>query len=190
MSVPPILAAVRAATAPLHDAVEAEAGLEARLRDPLLRPVVVADLLAFHRAAEAAVSPWADAVAAEGLTPAPQTRALQAALSDMRADAPDPVTRAPAPTLGEALGWLYVVEGSMLGGRVMQKAMIRDGIDQQGLGFLDPWGDETGSRWRALISAMESACASGRAAGADIVKGGVDAFSLAHKLLTPVRTTA
>ncbi|RZJ40851.1 MAG: hypothetical protein EON86_11620 [Brevundimonas sp.] len=83
------------------------------------------------------------------------------------------------------MGWVYVAEGSMLGGRVMRKAMMRDDIPLTGLEFLDPWGDETGSRWRAFLQAMESAYASGRATQDEIVKGGVDAFDLAFRVLVP-----
>lgn len=190
MSAPEILTALRAATARLHEAVEADAAVEGRLRDPERRAAMVADLLSFHRTAEAVVAPWSAMVAAEGLRPVSRTDALRAALAVMARDAPPPVTGRAATSLGEAMGWLYVVEGSMLGGRVMQKAMIRDGIDQRGLCFLDAWGADTAARWRELIAAIESACESGRAAGADIIRGGVDAFSLAHRLLTPAEATA
>jgi heme oxygenase len=148
---------------------------------------MVAAMHDFHQRVDVAVTPWTGAVAAEGLALTSRAPALRAALAALDGPVhPVPVGHA-AVSLGEALGWLYVAEGSMLGGRVMKKAMTRDGVDQTGLDFLDPWGHETGSRWQTLIAAMESACGSGRAASGDIVKGGVDAFSLAYRLLTATR---
>ena len=73
----------------------------------------------------------------------------------------------------------------MLGGRMMRRAMVADGIGLTGLEFLDPWGDATGPRWRAFLRAMEDACASGQAVQADVLKGGCDAFDLACALLIP-----
>lgn len=75
----------------------------------------------------------------------------------------------------------------MLGGRVMRKAMRRDGMGVEGLSFLDPYGDETGPRWQAFIRALETAGARGLADKGDVVTGGRDAFGLAGRLLVPPR---
>ena len=65
------------------------------------------------------------------------------------ADAPGPDSRA------EALGWLYVLEGSSLGGKVIRKQVTSSGGDMTGLGFLDPYGAELGARWRAFLNVLE-----------------------------------
>lgn len=145
---------------------------------------MVARLHALHAAVEQAVAPWRDAVEADGYAAVSRASMIRndlARLSHPPASHPAP----PLATFGEALGWLYVAEGSMLGGRVMRRAMVADGISLAGLDFLDPHGEETGPRWRAFLLAMDSACASGRAAHADIVRGGRDAFDLAFRLLVP-----
>jgi heme oxygenase len=189
--VSPVLQALRDATADIHTAVETDADVEARLRDSVARPLMVARFHVLHSAVEAAISPWRPAFAEVGYAPDRRAPLIRAGLDRLGEAAPDDVPVAPLPTFGEAIGWVYVAEGSMLGGRVMQRGMIRDGIALTGLDFLDPHGDETGSRWRAFMSAMDSAYASGRATQADIVKGGRDAFDLALRLLVhPARVNS
>lgn len=146
---------------------------------------MVGRLHALHQAVEHAVTPWRSAVEAEGYAPVGRSEMIRRNLSELSTP---PAEAPPSPglgTFGEALGWLYVAEGSMLGGRVMRRAMIADGIPLAGLDFLDPHGDETGLRWRTFLHAMEAACASGRAARADVIRGGRDAFDLAFRLLVP-----
>ncbi|WP_420469778.1 biliverdin-producing heme oxygenase [Brevundimonas sp. FT23042] len=146
---------------------------------------MVARFHQLHQSVETAVAPWRAHFETDGYGPDRRSILILAGLDELGASAPSPVTtRAPA-SYGEAMGWVYVAEGSMLGGRVMRKAMVRDGIPLTGLDFLDPWGDETGLRWRAFMSTMESAWASGRATQDDIVKGGKDAFDLAFGVLVP-----
>ena len=97
-----------------------------------------------------------------------------------------PPARPAAPTsAGEALGWVYVAEGSMLGGRIIRRRLAAEGRDLDGLGFLDPYGEETGARWRAFMDLLDLACVSGRATVEQIVKGGVDGFAFAHRTLQP-----
>ncbi|WP_420477755.1 biliverdin-producing heme oxygenase [Brevundimonas sp. FT23028] len=176
---------MREATAEIHSAIEVEADVERRLRDLTERPAMVGRFHRLHQAVEAAVAPWRAHFEADGYGPDRRSILILAGLDALGAPTPAPVTtRAPA-SYGEAMGWVYVAEGSMLGGRVMRKAMVRDGIPLTGLDFLDPWGDETGLRWRAFLNTMESAWTSGRAAQDDIVKGGKDAFDLAFGVLVP-----
>lgn len=184
MPVTPVLSALRAATADLHHAIELDSGVETRLRDPATRPDMVARLHRLHQAVEAIVAPWREALERAGHRPERRSDLIRHGLCDLGRQPGVPSDPAPAATFGEALGWTYVAEGSMLGGRVMRRGMIADGIGLEGLDFLDPHGDETGPRWRAFLHAMESACALGQASGADVIKGGRDAFNLAADLLT------
>lgn len=188
MSVSPVLQSLRAATTDIHTAIETEADVERRLRDLAERPAMVARFHVLHSAVEAAVAPWRHAFAEDGYEPDSRSPLIRSGLETLGAAAPAGETVPSLPTYGEAIGWVYVAEGSMLGGRIMRKAMTRDHIPLTGLEFLDPWGDETGSRWRAFLHAVESAYASGRATQDDIVKGGVDAFDLAFRVLvSPAR---
>lgn len=185
MSVSPVLQALRTATADTHKKIEAEADVERRLRDLGERAAMTVRFHTLHSAVEAAVAPWRAAFSEDGYEPENRSALIREGLKTLGAT-PEEREAAPAlPTYGEAIGWVYVAEGSMLGGRVMRKSMVRDRISLTGLQFLDPWGDETGSRWRAFMHAMESACASGRATRDDIVKGGEDAFDLAFSILVP-----
>lgn len=185
MPVSPVLQSLRAATADIHSAIETEADVERRLRNLAERPEMVGQFLVLHRAVEDAIAPWRSAFGAEGYEPDRRSPLILAGLDALGARPPEHRAAAALPTYGEAIGWVYVAEGSMLGGRVMRKGMIRDSIPLTGLEFLDPWGDETGSRWRAFMTLMETVCASGRAMQDDILKGGTDAFDLAFRLLVP-----
>ncbi len=157
--------------------------MESRLRDPATRTDMVARLHRLHQAVEAIVAPWREALEAAGHRPQRRSDLIREGLRDLGHPPGAAAEPAPASTFGEALGWTYVAEGSLLGGRVMRRSMVADGIGLQGLDFLDPHGDETGPRWRAFLLAMESACASGQATGSDVIKGGRDAFNLAAVLL-------
>lgn len=183
MSVSPVLQSLRAATSEIHTSIETEADVERRLRDLAERPAMVARFHGLHSAVEEAIAPWRAQFEADGYDPDRRSPLITKGLEALGAEAPAGETVAALRTYGEAIGWVYVAEGSMLGGRVMRRSMVRDDIPLTGLEFLDPWGDETGSRWRAFMIAMDSASASGRAVQEDILKGGRDAFDLAFRLL-------
>ncbi|MEJ1160654.1 biliverdin-producing heme oxygenase [Prosthecomicrobium sp. N25] len=56
-----------------------------------------------------------------------------------------------AATLPAAVGSLYVVEGSTLGGTVIARALAKaPWLPAGGLAFFHPYGRETGPRWQAL----------------------------------------
>lgn len=183
----PVLHALRLATGDLHREIEAESRVELRLRDVATRPAMVACFLDFHRRVEAVVEPWRDELRDGGFEVRPRVREMREDLERLGGVDEAGEVASAAPTFGEALGWLYVAEGSMLGGRVIRRGLLQDGVPLTGLGFLDPWGDATGDHWRAFVTAMESACASGRVRQADVLKGGRDAFKLAFALLVPPR---
>ncbi|CAG4990007.1 hypothetical protein DYBT9275_00426 [Dyadobacter sp. CECT 9275] len=58
--------------------------------------------------------------------------------------------------LAEALGILYVVEGSTLGGRLIYKHVQKNlALDAtNGASFFKGYGPETGSRWKSFIAAL------------------------------------
>ena len=63
------------------------------------------------------------------------------------------------PTFAHAMGALYVVEGSTLGGVVISRnvhSVLRIGPDDGGA-FFHGYGPETGSRWKEFCAAMERA---------------------------------
>ena len=148
---------------------------------------MVARLHLLHASFEGAVAPWTRELERAGHVPQVRSSLIAESLRALGLAPPPASGPVAASSLGEAIGWTYVAEGSSLGGRVMRRAMIADGIDLSGLDFLDPHGEDTGPRWRAFLAAMDGACAAGRARPADIVAGGRDAFILAAGLLA--RTT-
>lgn len=148
---------------------------------------MVARFLDLHRGVETVVEPWRGALSDAGFAPHSRAEDLRTDLERLGGAEAEGNGRRPVGTLGEAIGWLYVAEGSTLGGRVIRRGLLQAGAPLTGLGFLDPWGDATGERWRAFVTAMESACASGRAQQSDVLEGGRDAFKLAYALLVPPR---
>lgn len=73
----------------------------------------------------------------------------------------------------------------MLGGRIIRRRLAAAGSDLRGLSFLDPYGDQTGERWRAFLTGLEQACADGTATIEQVVQGGVEAFAFADAVLRP-----
>ncbi len=82
------------------------------------------------------------------------------------------------PRLGndEALGALYVLEGSSLGGRVLLR-MLRERHGQElPVSYLEGYGAATSSMWRALASALD-ACAGDAQVADRIVAGASQCFA-------------
>jgi heme oxygenase len=76
------------------------------------------------------------------------------------------------------LGFFYVLEGSTLGGKIINRKVEADGGDLTGLSFLSPYGARTGERWRSFLAVLDEADVDEAATGA-IVAGGVRAFETA-----------
>lgn len=181
MTVSAIHAALRTATEASHRTLEADADVEARLRDPARRVDALIGLARFHEEAEARVAALGDDLLEAPL--AGRARALRDGLDALGAP-PQPAIHALGPTdVGTALGWLYVAEGSALGGRVMRKAMVRDGVDLAGLDFLDLSGERTGPRWTACLTLIDRAVSDGSAAPEAVVQGALYAFAAARAAL-------
>lgn len=86
-------------------------------------------------------------------------------------------------TAGRALGSIYVMEGSTLGGKVITKALsAAPWLPPGGFSFFNPYGDETGARWREFVAFAETASPT---ATDEIVQGAVDTFRQLRLWLTP-----
>lgn len=189
MSAPPALSALRRATAADHSALENEAGIERRLADPAGRAAIVGAFHHFHAGLEAGAHPLVG-----GLDGAFQPRSRAEGIARDLLDlgvTPGPVLPPEPPrSAGAALGWVYVAEGSMLGGRIIRRRLASAGCDLLGLSFLDPYGDQTGERWRAFLVLLEQACAEGTATIDQVVEGGKAAFAYADATLRPATVEA
>ncbi|MEO7718460.1 MAG: biliverdin-producing heme oxygenase [Capsulimonas sp.] len=160
---------LRLATRPDHQQMEDRLDIRAQCATPHSYRRLLERFYGFYRPYETALK------STEGFLPplidlAARTR-LPSLASDLRAmglsedqcsrlpecpDAPRPKTRA------EALGCLYVTEGSTLGGQIIRR-MIQEtyGTDALPTAFFDGYGAQTGRRWRDLCAAVDGADLSG-----------------------------
>ncbi len=60
-------------------------------------------------------------------------------------------------TSARAVGCLYVLEGSTLGGQLLTRELTKRLPEGTPLSFLNPYGPDTGRRWRAFREAAEAA---------------------------------
>ena len=144
----------------------------------------------FHASAEAALAARLDDL--PGLDFERRRRAPRIAAELQGVGAPAPVIRTKAtasPSLEAALGFLYVVEGSSLGGRVIRREAARRGLDLTGLSFLDPYGRETGEMWRRFLRVLARHCRD-RDAVSRAIAGAVAGFAHAEATLCPLESAA
>lgn len=171
----PVLSLLREETGNVHRRLEHRMDAIERLAFPASRDDLVQRYHQFHTAVETAMTP--------GLASAPAgdwRRAGRVAEGLGELGLPP----LPAPTLNafgraEALGALYVLEGSSLGGRVILKDLARRGADCRGLAFLDPHGESIGVRWRAVVELLEGEAAD----PSGVVTGALAAFGHAQAML-------
>ena len=155
----PIHALLRTETAALHRAVEAHLDL---LR-PCLTLTGYAEILSrfwcVYQPLEAALDPI---LAAELPGYYPERRRLPSLEADLAWLKVDPAGLRPhphvpaIPDLAAALGALYVIEGSTLGGQVISRHLRLqfDLTPTRGASFFSGYGDATGARWREYLALL------------------------------------
>jgi heme oxygenase len=173
-----VLRALRTATAEHHDRVETSLDL----LDPQLTRDRLTDVLArlhgFWSAAEAELDRWArrDPATAAALD-WPRRRRTALFATDLVALGADPAgsplaRSGPVRDTDEALGRLYVLEGSTLGGTFIDRHLA-------GLPFLgrvrirafSPYGSETGTMWHAFRQTVRRHVTGGGDAGRVVAAG-------------------
>ena len=173
---PSALDRLRAATRDAHERLDRRMEAVERLADPVRREELLGRYAAFHLPADAALAPHLDDVA--DLDFAERSRAsLLAGADEDHPSFPRPGSR------GEALGMLYVLEGSTLGGRFILRELTRRGIDDPRLAFLDPYGSETGRRWRGFLEVLERETADDPGSVDAAEAGAVKGFAHAERIL-------
>src|SRR6476646_8002620 len=151
-----VLRLLRSRTAAEHEAVERSLDLLAPDLDPPRLTAVMSRLHGFWRAAEAGLDDWAARSPAEAETvtwPARRRAALFAAALGALGAAPadDGPRLAPVAGTDEALGRLYVLEGSSLGGTFIDRHLAGlPGLGGIRLRAFSPYGTETGAMWHAF----------------------------------------
>lgn len=177
------LGRLRDATATAHQRLEARLNILDKIADPAGRRRLVERFHALHAGAEAVMSPLLAAVPDLAYDGRRRSGDLARDVAALGGRAP-PAVPIPAPaSAAEALGRLYVLEGSTLGGKVIGRQVAARGQDMTGLSFLDPYGPETGERWRSFLAVLEREGAASEAACEDIVRGGVAGFAQAEQWL-------
>ncbi|MCY0388054.1 biliverdin-producing heme oxygenase [Robbsia sp. Bb-Pol-6] len=178
-------------TADAHEALERALDLA---RPEMARPAYVALLEGFR----GFVAPWEARLAValperlgDFAREREKTPLLDADLRHLSGGACDPAalpvcTALPAlDTLPRALGSMYVMEGSTLGGRFIGPAMARRfGLSEHlGYGYFDPYREHTGSMWNAFKVRMAEEVAPEQAAAA--VAAARETFAALHVWLAP-----
>lgn len=186
-----VLTRLRTATRQAHERLEARLDILDQMAEPEGRRRMVQGFHGLHVGAEAALTPWLAGIPGLEFDARRRVDLLSDDLQTLgvEADAPCPVT--PPASAGEAMGMLYVLEGSSLGAKVIRKQAALRGLDMAGLSFLDPYGVRTAERWRGFLEilARESA-----AQGADfddaVVRGGQAGFAQTEAWLCDREVTA
>lgn len=192
-----VLAELRTATAVEHEQVESTLALMDPQLDRNRLVAVLTRLHAFWTAAEAGLDAWAARRPddAEAVAWSRRRRAHLFA-ADLRAlgAAPTDGERARLPPVedtDQALGRLYVLEGSTLGGTFIARhlaTLTTLGPDVR-LGAFSPYGDETGAMWHAFRRATRDRVAAGGDAGR-VVGAARDTFTALAAWCAPVGAPA
>ena len=173
-----IASRLRSETAPLHKATEAVVDLPGSVSSVAEYGVLLGGLREFYASAHAAMDDdrWRDDWATVGLDLADHERValLDADLAEMGLAPNETITTFDLNSFDEALGCLYVVEGSSLGGKFLGPALTQavGGIPTS---FYDGDGREHPRPWRRVQAALAAFDESGRDGDA-VVAGAVIAF--------------
>jgi heme oxygenase len=167
-----VLHLLRTGTAPEHETLERTLDL---LDPDLERPRLAGVLTRMHGfwlAAEAGLDDWATRFPADARSvtwPARRRAGLFAADLDALGAAPADAapTLRPVADTDDALGRLYVLEGSTLGGAFIDRHLAAlPGLAGVRLRAFSPYGPETGAMWHAFRRATRARVTDGGDAGA------------------------
>jgi heme oxygenase len=178
----PVVAALREATASQHEQLEGELAL---LQEPILRERfvrVIGRFLGFHRGWEPALQATLGAAARLD-----QRSRIELAIDDLRALGLDDAVIDAVPVCSDAarlaadpahaIGSLYVMEGSTLGGQVISRRLRHESWRPEGgLRYFDPYGPHTGRHWKQTREQIVEAAQ--RLDEAAILDGAVATFEL------------
>lgn len=149
---------LREATRNAHEGLEARLDILNRMDTLAGRQTLAAGFHAFHAGVELATAPHLANLPGLEFASRRRTPLLEADLERLGVRAGAPASVAPPRSVAEALGLLYVVEGSSLGGKVIAKQAAARGLDLEGLSFLNPYGERTGEYWKGFLSILDREC--------------------------------
>ncbi|HKS13123.1 MAG TPA: biliverdin-producing heme oxygenase [Pseudomonas sp.] len=177
----PLLTALRQGTGPCHKALEDRLPFfDPRFDRPAYQRLIAA-YYGFHAPLEQALAGFLPALEPQRRAKAPAlvTDLRNLGLTPTQIDALPLCTALPPVTdQAQALGVMYVLEGSTLGGQVLKRAMAErlDIGAGNGGAFLDVYGPETGSLWRGFLQFLEQAPGS-PADQARVAQAAIDTFT-------------
>lgn len=173
-----VLSRLRAETRAAHEALEADLDIFRHLASEAGRRRLTRLFHGLHAGAEAVLAPWLAAVPGLDFEARRRRPVLDRDLAHLGEATPAPCPMPEPASRAEALGLLYVLEGSTLGGQVIRKRLLKDGQDLNGVSFLDPYGAETGARWKGFLAVLDRECPADQPqAGQAAVRGGVLGFT-------------
>jgi len=147
---------LRDATQADHQRLESRMDILARIATPDGRRALVERFYRLHAEAEAALAPWLHDLPGLNFQARRRSSRLEQDLAALDGRIPETSGAALIVSgVGEALGRMYVLEGSTLGGRVIRRSVEARGDGMAGLSFLDPYGDQAGERWRAFLAVID-----------------------------------
>lgn len=147
---------IKEATKPAHQQLEA---VVVRKLKAIRNAADYADLLkhfyAYFNAVEKAIAPY---ISAAVLPDHKERRNSGYIKRDIEAlgsgvDGAPPATAPDIHNIVEALGALYVLEGSVMGGRIIVQMLEKGGI-REGISFFSGYGEDTGSMWRSFTEVL------------------------------------
>jgi heme oxygenase len=153
-----VLERLRGATRELHETLEARLDILTQMESLAGRRALAERFHALHAGVEAAVAPKLERLPGLDFDQRLRTKVLAIDLEALGAKPSPPAPVAPAGTTSEALGFLYVLEGSSLGGHVIRKQALAKGLDLRGMSFLNPYGEQTGAYWKGFLAVLEREC--------------------------------
>jgi heme oxygenase len=175
---------LRARTAARHHGLESGLQVQDRLSQAETRDRLIAGYLAFYGEVEAALRPHLWDMPDLAFSSRVRSREI---LSQTESPRPRQLwINSAFPEIGtkaEALGALYVLEGSTLGGRKIMQALTSQGVSTDDLYFLNPYGKDTGARWRSFLKILERETASSETTVNACISGAVKAFDFAAMCL-------
>lgn len=172
-----VLSRLRAETRAAHEALEADFDIFSHLASDAGRRRLARRFHGLHAGAEAVLAPWLAALPGLDYEARRRRPVLDRDLAHFGEPTPAPCPLAAPTSRAEALGLLYVLEGSTLGGQVIRKRLLARGHGLDGVSFLDPYGADTGPRWKGFLAVLNRECPPDRPdTGEAAARGGVAGF--------------
>ena len=179
---------LRARTATLHRGLESQLQIVNRLSDAEKRGPLIAGYFALHGQAEVALKSHLWGMTDLAFPSRVRSYRISGKTGSLR-HGKFLFTRV-FPAIGtkaEALGALYVLEGSTLGGKTILKALRSQGVSTDDLHFLDPYGKDAGMYWRAFLKVLERETSHNPSTMNECVSGAMKAFAFAATCLREER---